>query len=111
MTRTKFNVDELNIISIEQGNNESDFYAQVHCEISEVGKPGGEAILVYVAGVERTPHLFASDSNVLWRPDLLIVKTFDTREIIGTIQRLVDKGRPENWNQLQEQLSPYFSWI
>lgn len=111
MNNRKFIVEGINIIDINYSDNNDDFYAQISCEISEVDTPGGEAIIVYIASVERIKYLFENEKNVLWKTDLLIVKEFNTEDIVEMMQKIIDNSNSKSWIDLSEYLESYFSWI
>lgn len=111
MNTEKFIIYEINTIDINYGESSDDFYAQVHCEIMEIGVSGGEAFVAYVASPKRVNHLCEESNTALWLPNLIILNEFSKEKITEKLQEIVNNSKANHWKELTLYLNSFFSWI
>jgi hypothetical protein len=109
---TNFEAYQLSIINQNWGDEPTDFSIQVHCEVKETGKPGGEAFLVnLISPNSLNTELFDEEFRSKFGRGYLIINDYDEVKILLTLQKLIEGSCASNWNELISYVEKYFDWI
>lgn len=110
---TQFRVYSMSLIREYWGEDPNDFMVQFHCEIEEVGEPGGEAFAVTVMSPRQLEkELLGTRENELeLGRGMLFCTDFNKKAVMARLQKLVDSIRATSWEDLHAGIDRYFDWI
>jgi hypothetical protein len=102
-----FEAYSVNFIVGPQRAEDGSFFAQVHCEVREHGKPGGEAFVAYLVG----PTDESSGDGPRVQKGKLTISTLNKMRPIEILQEMVDATQAQNWDQLYARIGREFEWV
>lgn len=110
-TSTSFKVTDVHFISEDYGANDDDFFVVAQCEIAHTASSTSRVMTVHVVGPERLSAIIANDTYPRWGNHYILSRGYDKRELMKTVQRLIDNTGCETWAQLHPELARHFSWV
>lgn len=104
----KYEVSNINIITSDY-TSESDFWINVHVDISELDSQGAETISVHVVSSERLKSICMNE-DVIGRSKIF-VREFDIKAIEQTVNKLIKSLNATDWDGVYTGLNKYFDFV
>lgn len=107
-----YRVYALTRISESWSEEVDDFSLLAHCEVEEIGKPGGEAFVVNIASPKRIERWLADGhEKVILGRGYLFMSGYDESAVLALLQGIIDRSNAATWEQLRGYVERFFDWL
>ena len=109
---TKFTICGLTKIREHFGDDPSEFYVQLHCEVASSETPGGEAFAAAaVSPAQLQADLESESAGIELGRGHIILLDYNEIVIRDRLQRLIDRSGVSTWAELHDYIERFFDWI